>query len=369
MIAVIIPIRGHRKKIGTAMNKRAIMLSSILLLATTVFAREKTDVIVMKNGDRMTGEVKGLDSGVLSLSLDYVDGTISLQWSKVARMESGQKFIVQTEDGSVHSGTLNTVETPTNEPLKIQIAQTPEATVAIEASRIVKIGETSEKFLQRFNGAVDFGIDYSKGNQTSVYSFGAQTQYLRERWAAQAAFDSNLSSNSGSPTTTRNQLALSGYHLLRWDNYFYSGNNSFLQSSVQGISLQTTLGGGIGRFLKNTNRTTISILAGLAWQRTDYEQSVLTPGTQNAGAALIALRLRVFKFKKANLTTTADLLPTLTEPGRVRFDTNTSFNLKLFSNFWWNASFYGNWDNRPPPTLSGSDYGSSSGLSWTFGNR
>ena len=28
---------------------------------------------------------------------------------------------------------------------------------------------------------------------------------------------------------------------------------------------------------------------------------------------------------------------------------------------------YGNWDNRPPANFSGSDYGSSSGLSWTFG--
>jgi len=35
----------------------------------------------------------------------------------------------------------------------------------------------------------------------------------------------------------------------------------------------------------------------------------------------------------------------------------------------WNVSFYGSWDNRPPPTFSGSDYGTSSGLGWTFGNR
>jgi len=33
------------------------------------------------------------------------------------------------------------------------------------------------------------------------------------------------------------------------------------------------------------------------------------------------------------------------------------------------VSFYGNWDNQPPPGFSGSDYGSSSGLSWTFGLR
>jgi hypothetical protein len=43
--------------------------------------------------------------------------------------------------------------------------------------------------------------------------------------------------------------------------------------------------------------------------------------------------------------------------------------VKLWSKLNWNISFYGNWDNRPPPRFSGSDYGSSSGLSWSFGNQ
>jgi hypothetical protein len=50
-------------------------------------------------------------------------------------------------------------------------------------------------------------------------------------------------------------------------------------------------------------------------------------------------------------------------------NTNASYYIKLFSDLSWNFSFYGNWDNQPPPTLSGSDYGTSSGLSWTFGTR
>ena len=31
--------------------------------------------------------------------LDYVDGTISVDWSKVARLESSQLFIVKEENG------------------------------------------------------------------------------------------------------------------------------------------------------------------------------------------------------------------------------------------------------------------------------
>jgi len=42
------------------MNLRAVILvSSLLLLAMPVFAREYTEVIVLKNGDRLTGNIKG----------------------------------------------------------------------------------------------------------------------------------------------------------------------------------------------------------------------------------------------------------------------------------------------------------------------
>jgi hypothetical protein len=48
---------------------------------------------------------------------------------------------------------------------------------------------------------------------------------------------------------------------------------------------------------------------------------------------------------------------------------NSTYYVKLTGNLSRNVSFYGNWDNRPPTNLSGSDYGSTSGLSWTFGNK
>jgi len=211
------------------MNLRILCIA--LLLVKPLFPGENTDVVVMKNGDHVTCRIKGLDSGVLYISLDYVDGTISVQWSKVARLESTQLFIVKTEDGSVYTGTLNTAETPTGRPMKIQIAETLENKVLIDTSRIVKMGESSKKFWQRFNGEISFGTIYSKGNASTQYSLGSQTEYLRERWSAQATFSSTLSSNSGASASARNQLNLSSLRLLRWNNYFYSGLASFRQSS------------------------------------------------------------------------------------------------------------------------------------------
>lgn len=356
-------------KIRFAGNLQVLFIAAVLLAPTPLCARAKTDVITMNNGDRITCEVKGLDGGVLSIGIDYVDGTISVDWLKVVRLESTQLFVVLTQDGSSYEGTLSTIELPAAQPMKIRIGQAPEDRSEIERSQIVKVSQTSEKFYRRFNGSINLGITYSKGNSATQYNFGTEAQYLRERWSAEATYNSNLSSSTGATTSTRNQFNLDGYHFLRWDNYFYGGQGGFMQSSVQGIKLQTTIGGGIGHFFKNTNRTSIALLAGFGWQSTDYEQSATPQERQNVGAALFAGQVKFFKFSKSNFEVKANLLPALSDPGRLRFDMNASYYLKLFSNLNWNVTFYGDWDNRPPPGFTGSDYGTTSGVSWTFGNR
>jgi Protein of unknown function, DUF481 len=354
--------------IGAHMDIRPTVLALCLLFAAPLFGREKTDVIVMRNGDRLTCEVKGLSAGVLYISLDYVDGTISVEWSEVARVESTQLFIVRTEGGFVYSGTLSTADSSSGKPVKIQVAETEGEKVEIERSRIVEMGETSDSFWGRFEGDISAGILYSKGNQSTQYNVSSEVEYPRDRWQALANINSSLSSSTGVAASARNQANFSVLRLLRWNNTFYAGSGGFLQSSEQGIDLQSHLGGGIGHYLKNTNRTMISLLGGVAWQNTNYVSSE-PQDVENVAAALISANVKIFKFKKTNLNVTADLLPAISEPGRVFFSTNATYYLKIASNLSWNLSFYGNWDNRPPADLPGSDYGTSSGLSWTFGNR
>src|SRR6201982_3988294 len=105
------------------MNTRSLLLALALLFPVQLYARDKTDVMVMTNGDRMTCEVKGLSAGVLYVSFDYIDGTASVNWSKVARLESNQLFVVKTETGEVYTGTLRTPESEADRPVMIQILE------------------------------------------------------------------------------------------------------------------------------------------------------------------------------------------------------------------------------------------------------
>ena len=352
-------------KIKPIVNMRTIILCYALLLATPLFARESTDVIVMKNGDHLTGEIKGLNAGVLYISMEYILGTSSVQWSKVARLESKQLFLVKTEDGSVYKGTLNTSMTPGGRPVEIQVVEASGKEVVIDSSRIVEMDMTSAKFFQRFNGYINTGIIYSKGNQSTQFNLGSEVAYPRERWAAGAIFSSALSASTGTSIATRNELDVDAFHLMRANHWFYDGLGTFLQSSEMGITRQGTFGGGIGLYLKNSNLTRISVVAGFVGQNTEYQQNI---APQNLASGLIGANLQFFRFNKTNGNLNAVLMPVISEPGRVKFNMNSTYYIKLTGNLRWNFSFYGNWDSRPPGGRSGGDYGSSSGLTWTFGN-
>jgi hypothetical protein len=356
-------------QIGRAMKIRILIYTCILLLSPPLFARDNTDVLVMKNGDRMTGEIKALSGGVLSVKLSYAQGTIAVEWSQVAHLESDQLFLIQAQDGTVYTGKLSTAPTSGGRPMSIQIASAPEKEVELSQTQLIKLDQTAESFRRRFNGAVSTGILYSKGNEATQYNVASLVEYRRDRWSSQASVNSSFASSNADNISTRNQVDVNGTRLLRWNNWFYSGTGNFLQSSVQGIDLQTTVGGGVGRYLRNSNQASFYVLGGFAWQNAQYKTYTTSQGAQNAAAALLTADLKFFKFKKTSLDISAVVLPGITEPGRVRTNLNASYYVKLFGDLSWNFTFYGNWDNQSPQSLSGSDYGTSSGLSWTFGNR
>jgi len=341
-----------------------LLLSSIPLLA-----REKTDVIIMKNGDHLTGEIKGLSGGVLYFNLDYILGTSSVQWSKVDHIESKQLFLVKQENGAVYTGTLSTAETETDRPVTIEVVQGADQSVQLKRAEVVEMDQTSLHFWQRFNGEVNTGIIYSKGNQNTQFNLSSEVAYPRERWEAGASYNSTLSTSTGVTASTRNQLTLEALRRLRWEHWFYAGFGTLLQSSEQGIDLQSGMTGGIGRYLANTNHATIWLVGGFGWQRTVYSPSIIGAPTQNVATGMIAGTAKLFRFNKTNLDVSGAVFPALSQPGRVYSTLNTTYYIKLSSSLSWNVSFYGNWDNQPPPTFSGSDYGTSSGLSLTFGNR
>jgi hypothetical protein len=78
-------------------TQRIACVIPLLLLGSSIASagsRARTDIVYMKNGDRITCEVKSLAYGQLSVKPDYILDTVVLDWSKVEHIESSQVFSV-----------------------------------------------------------------------------------------------------------------------------------------------------------------------------------------------------------------------------------------------------------------------------------
>ena len=92
---------------GVASRKVTICLIAVLVLGgSALMAAEKTDVVVLRNGDRITGEVKELVQGRLELKTDSME-TIYIQWDAIAQVTSDQHLEVEMETGEKFFGPLS----------------------------------------------------------------------------------------------------------------------------------------------------------------------------------------------------------------------------------------------------------------------
>src|SRR6187402_766410 len=192
----------HRRRL----TMLAILVVAAASLASPAFARAKTDVLVMKNGDRITCEVKRLDGGILKAELPYVDGTISINWLQVARLDSTALFLVQLQDGSTYSGRVITPETLPDVPVSFEIEEeTTKKSIPVKKSDVAEMTQTSDSFLHRLDTGVSLGAQYSKGNDTTQYNLAWDLGYQAVRWGGEVRYNSNLSSSTGAQAATRNQ--------------------------------------------------------------------------------------------------------------------------------------------------------------------
>src|SRR5215469_18753648 len=131
----------HASARGHAMRLRMILFFIAVIAARPLHAREKSDVIIMKNGDRITCEIKTLRSDTLYIKVDYILSTLSVNWKKVDHIESKQLFLITTRDGTVYTGKLSTRKTPEGQAAQLEVFETPEKKTTLDIAQVSKVDE------------------------------------------------------------------------------------------------------------------------------------------------------------------------------------------------------------------------------------
>ena len=109
------------------------LLVPLSFLQTDSFAGE--DVVILKNDDRITGEVQKLELGELYFDPDYGNGVFRFDWEDVKRIESTETFIARTSSGS---RVVGSIQNDPNDSSRILI-ETEEETIQLEQMVLVKL--------------------------------------------------------------------------------------------------------------------------------------------------------------------------------------------------------------------------------------
>jgi putative salt-induced outer membrane protein YdiY len=336
-----------------------------LILGTCDCCYAKTlrgDVVTMKNGDRFTGEVKRLQSGVLYIETDYSSINLPVDWTQVQNVKSTANYLITLASGVHVTGKLERL-TGTDQHGDDVTIVSADTDLHLPPAEVIEMATQKPSFWRQLQGSIDAGTSFTSGNSQVTANTDLNATYATPKWSATGDLGTSFNNQSGGTKTNRNDASLSGQRFLG-RNAYVGGLLDFLHSSQQDLDLRTTVGGGYGRYLIRTGTSQLRWLGGVVYTREAFTTAT-APSDSNA-EGLIGLTYDSFRFKVGEIHLRAMVFPGLSDSGRIRATTNNSLVISLTNNFHLTFSFWDNYDSRPPVAAKNNELGLSSAIGWSF---
>jgi putative salt-induced outer membrane protein YdiY len=180
--------------------KKFLLATSLFLAALCRVAA--ADVVNLANGDRLTGEVKELADGKLTLSTEH-SGTVSISWDKIADLRTEKPVEVKLEDGTVVRGTITAGEAG-----KLLVRQEgQDAPVPLDRARVTRVNEPPV----RWHGQLTLSMDSHTGNTDKSGLFlASEANRVSEASRIQAKLQAKYEKEDGE-LSEQNAYALGKY--------------------------------------------------------------------------------------------------------------------------------------------------------------
>jgi hypothetical protein len=330
----------------------------VLLLFSSCANAAKTDVVFLKNGDRVTGEIKNLFRGRLEFKTDHM-GTLLIDWEDIREIISDTGQSIELTNGQRFYGPLQKPENSES-----VIVKTESGTVGLSTGDITIMYPVASSFWERLDVRFKLGVNWDKSSDVGKYNLGLDGVYRHPDFMTRAGFSTELTTQNDRDTTTRANLNASHVR-FRPKKEFISYFGSLDHNDNLGLQLRTLAGAGYGWSPVRNNRNWFSIMAGL-----DVNHEIPTEGANETNLeGVIGLSYEYFKYTIPKKSLKSDLMvyPSITGAGRVRVEFNTNFDLELVRDFFWGMEFYTSYDSEPLTEDAESiDYGVNTSVGYKF---
>ncbi|MEJ2104293.1 MAG: DUF481 domain-containing protein, partial [Ignavibacteriaceae bacterium] len=238
-------------------HSKVFFILSFFLLANFYALAQRTDVVTLLNGDKITGEIKLLQTGLLNFKTDNM-GTINIEWIKIDKIRSDKNFEVELDDGRTYYGYI--------EPGSIEgtlLVKRDSTDVRLFMKYIVKITRIKESFWDILSGYVQLGFSFTKASQIGQLSFGLSGKYRTINHYTELNANSIITTTKKEPTSRKEDISLTYNRFLK-SRWFWAGIVGAEENTELGLKLRTSLGGGGGLNVIQTNKELLSTLAGFS---------------------------------------------------------------------------------------------------------
>lgn len=315
--------------------------AGIIMLFWCLLPREmeaqKNDTIYLLNGDRITGEVKSFDKGLLQLSTDAMR-KVNIEYEDINTMFSNKYFEFRTHSGyryygsMLNSGTTGSID-----------VVTAEDTIPKPLWDLVQISRIKQRFFQRIDGSIDIGLNYTKSIDVFQYSINGNATYRSNNYSTRFEVTSILS-DYGDKVAVNHDI---GINLTRYFEHKWFSRFQFdaQKNTELNLDLRLQAGPAMGYDIVRTTPMRLYSLIGVLANK----EIQIEPNTESINLeALFSFNYYLYRYRspKIDISTGLDIYPSLSDFGRIRLAYNLTGKYEVLTDLFISLTYYNNYDSR-----------------------
>jgi putative salt-induced outer membrane protein YdiY len=324
------------------MRFTTILLSLALLSAVPIVSEAaKTDVVLLVNGNTITGEIKSLEFGALRYSTDSM-GTVSIDWEDIVSITTKQTLQVEISDGTRYFGRLNSADNR----FEIKVI-TLSDDVDLLTSQIVRMTpiDAEESFWERLDGSFALGFDSEKASDVTTLRTTADISYRTRQYLV--GLQATVNNTNQAEDETRNRTNIRGnYQRFRDNRWFTDWFGGWERHDELGI------------------RNQLSLTGGLNIRSDDFTGA--DPSTETVEGRIQVRYLHRNLDPEAKVTFTTNIFPLLEDLSQYRAESELIFRREFVEDLFFDVTLSHSYATNPPTGAEKADYTltTSIGYSW-----
>jgi hypothetical protein len=319
------------------MKKNLLFFLTLIVFSTMTIRAQKNDTIYLRNGDRITGELKKFEYGLLDLKTDAMQ-TINIEFDRINSIHSTKYFEIRMKSGDKFFGTLRK-----SNVLSTVNVLTISDTLPKRLWDIILIVPIKRNFIQKIDGSIDLGLSYTKASDVLQYNINFNVTYRTNYYSSRFEVESILT-DDGEKKTNNSTLGLDVTHYLP-NKWFTSIIAQGQQNTELNLDYRLQAGYGVGYDVARTNFIRFYALGGLF---VNQEHTIDIDETSENLEALVKLKFKWFKYRhpKVDVTSNFNTYTSITSFGRFRFEYNLSSKFEIVKDLYLNLQLYDYYDNQ-----------------------